>query len=164
MILQVQLGQERSKRGNSLIEVTAVLAIIAVLFSIVWVNYKARVNNARLQGAVNEMMSIAQASLDFYNDHFPQGAWPLGPGDLYPKYMYAAIASSPFGGSYHINGVNDIVTVWTTVPSGLAHHYYQGTLLQILPGAVVDTISITQGIPNELTGRLAYEKKYVYKE
>ncbi len=155
-----QLGQERSKKGYSLLEVIAVVAIVGVLFSMVLANYKIRVNKAGLEESVNEMMSIAQASLDFYNDRLPQGIWPSDPSDLYPKYMYAAVTSSPFGGNYQINGLNNTVTVSTMVPSGLARNYYQGTLLQIVPGAAGDTISVTQGLHNEFSGRLEYERRY----
>lgn len=164
MILQARLGQGHSKRGHSLLELIAVLAIIVILLSMVLASYKTRVNKARLEETVNEMMSIAQASLDFYNDHFPQGVWPSGSGDLYPKFMYSDVALSPFGSGYQIIGLNNTVTVSTVVPSGLAQNYYQGTLLQIIPGAAVDTISITQALHNGLTGRLAYDKKYEYKQ
>jgi len=164
MLHPALLGQGRSKKGHCLLELIAVAAIVAVLLSMVSANYKTRVKKARLEESVSEMMSMAQASLDFYNGHFPQGAWPSAPGDLYPKYMYATVTSSPFGGHYQINALNNAVTISTTVPSGLAQNYYQGTLLQILPGAVVDTISITREIPGESTGRLAYDKKYLYKQ
>ncbi len=156
-----QRGQERSKKGHSLLEVIAVVAIVGVLFSMVLASYKTRVDKARLEESVNEMMSLAQASLDFYNS---QGYWPMTPSDLSPTYMYTAVTSSTFGGKYQINGLNNMVTVSTMVPSGLAQNYYQGTLLQIVPGASGDTISVTQGLQNELSGRLEYEKKYTYQQ
>jgi len=119
--------------------------------------YKTRISKAKLEQTVNEMMSLAQASLDFYNS---QGHWPMTPGDLSPTYMYAAVTSSPFGGKYQINSLNNAVTILTTVPSGLAQNYYQGTLLEISPGATNDTILISQRLPNEFSGRLEYERRH----
>ncbi len=156
-MLEAQLGQERSKRGYTLIEVTAVVIIIAMVCSIVMGGYKTRINKAKLEQTVNEMMSLAQASLDFYN---AQGYWPATPGDLAPAFMYAAVISSPLGGKYQINGLNNTATVSTTVPSGLAQNYYQGTLLEVLPGAANDIILITRRLPNEFSGRLEYERRY----
>ncbi len=159
MFPQAQPGQGRSKRGYTLIEVTAAVAIIAIVLSIVMGGYKTRINKARLERTVNEMMAIAQASLDFYNS---QGNWPVSLSNLAPTYMYTTVTSSPFRGNYQISGLNNMVTVSTTLPSGLAQNYYQGTLLEISPGVPNDTVSITQRLPNETIGRLQYENKYVY--
>jgi len=161
MLQQIQLGQEHSKKGYTLIEVIIALGLMALVFSIVMGSYQARINKARLEQTVDEMTALAQASLDFYNS---QGTWPASPVNLTPAFMYAAVTFSPFGGHYQISGLNDVVTVATTVPSGLAQHYYQGALLEILPGAPNDTISVTRGQPNEFSGRLEYEKKYTYQQ
>ena len=141
-----------------------VVMIASILLSIAAANYQTRINKARLVESVDEMMSIAQASRDFYNDRFSQGAWPSNTGDLYPKYMYTSIISSPFGNYYQIDGHNNAVTVATLAPAGLAQHYYQGMLLQIIPGLAGDIISITQELTHEMNGRLAYDKKYLYKQ
>lgn len=156
-----QPGQQRSKKGYTFIEVTAVAAIIAVVLSMVMEGYKTRINKAKLEETVDEMMSLGRASLDFYNS---RGSWPMSPSDLVPTYMYAAVVSSPFGGEYQINGLNKTATISTIVPSGLAQNYYQGTLLEISPGAAHDTILITQRPSNELSGRLEYAKKYTYRQ
>jgi prepilin-type N-terminal cleavage/methylation domain-containing protein len=161
MSQQAQLGQERFSGGYTLIEVTAAVAIITIVFSMVMGGYKTRINKARIEQTVNEMMSIAQASLDFYNS---QGNWPVNPIDLASSYMYSALISSPFGDKYQISNLNGAVTVSTTVPSGLAKNYYQGTLLEISPGAPKDTIAVTQRLPNEFSGRMEYEKKYTYQQ
>jgi len=160
MLQQAQPGQGRSKRGYTLIEVTAAAAMMAMVFSIIMGGYQTRIDKAKLEQTVNEMMSLAQASLDFYNS---QGSWPATPGDLAPAYMYAAVTSSPFGGTYQINGLNNTATISTIVPSGLAQNYYQGTLLEISPGPANDTILITQRLANEFSGRLEYERRYSNK-
>jgi len=160
-MLAPQHGQEPSNRGYTLIEVMAVVAIIAVVLSIVIGGYKTRINKAKFEQTVDEMMSLAQASLDFYNS---QGNWPATPSDLAPTFMYTAVSYSPFGGEYEIKGLNNTATVSATVPLGLAKNYYKGTLLEISPGAANDTILITQRLPNEFSGRLDYEKKYTYQQ
>ena len=142
-----------------MLEVTVAAAIVFILISMVLANCKTRVDKANLEKTVNEMMAIAQASLDYYNS---RGNWPVTPSDLAPTYMNAAVTSSPFGGNYQINNVNNMVTVSTSVPSGLAKNYYQGTILEITPGAGQDTIEISQQLPNQFAGRLEYEKKYRY--
>jgi len=154
-------GPALSKGAFTLIEVTAAVVAITIVLSMVMGGYSLRIQKARLEQTVHEMMSLAQASLDFYN---ARGAWPAAPSDLSSVYMYATIQFSPFGDQYQINGINGAVTVSTAVPSGVGEHFYQGTLLQIVPGGAEDTISITQRLPNEFTGRLQYEKKYTYKQ
>jgi len=146
-----------------MLEMTVALFIVGMLLSMVIANGIDRVNKAKLEKTVNEMMVIAQASLDYYNS---QGTWPGTPGDLVPTYMNAAVILSPFRNSYLINyqsnGQSNTVIVSTTVPTGLAKSYYQGILLQVLPGFPMDTVSVTQQLPNEFSGRLEYEKKYRY--
>lgn len=161
MLQQIRHGQEHSKRGNTLIEVTAAIAIMVIVYSIVMGGYQTRINKAKLERTINEMMALAQASLDFYHS---QRTWPASPNNLSPAFMYVAVAFSPFGGNYQINGLNNMVTVATTIPSGLAQNYYQGALLEILPGIPNDTISVTQRQPNEFSGRLQYDKKYTYQQ
>ena len=149
-----------NKKGLTVLEVMVAIAILSVLLSMIIISSKRRINMAMLEGTVNEMMSIAQASLDYHNS---QGNWPVATTDLFPTYM-AAVRYSPFGGKYQINSLGDSVNVLTTVPSGLAEKYYQGALLEILPGVDLDTIEISQQLPNEFSGRLEYEKKYRYQQ
>jgi prepilin-type N-terminal cleavage/methylation domain-containing protein len=149
------------KNGLSMLEVTVALAIVSIFLSMIIANGKIRVDRANLEKTVKEMMTIAQASLDYDNS---QGNWPALPSNLAPTYMNTAVNSSPFGGNYIINGRNNTVTISTTVPSGLAKNYYQGTLLEILPGVGQDTIEITQQMPNQFSGRLEYEKEYRYQQ
>jgi len=152
MLPALQLGQGRSKRGYTLLELIITVAIVCMILSMVMANYKIRVDKAKLERTVKEMTAIAQASQDYYNS---QGSWPADPSVLSPPvsqrtaanyYMYAPVVFSPFGSKYQINGLNNTVTVSTTVP-----------------GMPNDTISITQGLPNESTGKLKYENKYVYQ-
>jgi len=147
-------------KGISVLEVLVAVAILGMLFAMVIVNANSRINKSKLERTVNEMMSIAQASLDYHNT---QGSWPETTSDLTPAYM-SAVSFSPFEGEYQINNVNNTVTVSTTVPSGLAKNYFHGALLEVIPGVGQDTIEITQQLPNEFSGRLEYEKKYRYQQ
>ena len=124
------------KKGFSVLEAMVAVAILSMLFSMITENAKTRINKAMLERTVNEMMSIAQESIDFYNS---KGNWPVDVGELCPTYM-ASVSNSPFGGKYQINNLNNAVSVSTNVPSGLAEHYYQGDLLEILPGTGLDKI------------------------
>ena len=95
MLQQAQPGQGRFKRGYTLLEVITAVAIVSVLLSVVMAGYKIRVNKARLEESVNEMMSLAQASWDFYNS---RGSWPLNPNESGPDlYVYSRYFFSFWG-------------------------------------------------------------------
>lgn len=157
MTPEVSLGRGHFKKGYTLLELIAAVAIILVVLSMILGGYVARINAAKLGRTVDEMMSLAQASWDYFNS---QGHWPATTNDLSSGYMYAAIEASPFGENYQIQGLNNAVSISTNVPTGIAENYYQGTLLEVLPGMPNDTVIITQQRPNEFSGRLDYEKKY----
>ena len=70
MLHQAQLGQERSKRGYTLLEIIIAVAIVCVLLSTVMASYKIRIDKARLEQTVTEMMTIAQASINYYNSQY----------------------------------------------------------------------------------------------
>jgi prepilin-type N-terminal cleavage/methylation domain-containing protein len=161
MLHQARHGQGPFKQGYTLIEVIAAVAIMAVVLSMVLGSYSARINRAKLDQTVQEMTSLAQASVDFYNS---KGIWPASPADLVPTYMYTAITSSIFGKIYQISHFNNTVTISTAVPLGLAKNYTQGSLLQVLTGTLNDTLLITQRPSNEFSGRLEYENKHTYQQ
>jgi len=157
-----RLGQGHFKGGYTLIEVITTITIMVMILLAVMGGYRSRIDKAKLEKTISEMMYLAEASLDFYHT---QGVWPISPLDLRPGYMYAALISSPFGGVYQINSLNDEgVSISTTIPSGIAKNYNQGTLLEISSGFPNDIITISQRSYNSFSGRLEYEKKYTYQQ
>jgi len=142
-----------------MLEVTAVLLIIAVILSVVVPNYVNRINNANYEKTVNELTAIAQASVDFF---FSRGSWPAEVSQLAPEFMPHAVVSSPFGTSYQIippiSG-NNMITVSVLIPTGIAQKNPQGPLLVIKTQGAQDQIEISQTVHNELTSRLNYDLK-----
>jgi type II secretory pathway pseudopilin PulG len=141
----------------------AVLVILGVLLSYVVPNCIDRINRAKYEKTINEMTSISQASIDFYNSQYPN-AWPMSISQLVPQYMLQAVTSSPWGGSYELSFEHNLAIVSTTIPSGIVSMNPQGPMFNIVTGASGDQISIAESVPNESTGRLEYEKKYTYNQ
>ena len=97
-----------NKKGNSILEVTAVLFVVGVVLSMVIFNYVYRIQNANYQRTVNELTTIAQASVDYY---ISGGSWPTrNKINWPPQFMTRAVTSSPFGTNYQISCVNNVVT------------------------------------------------------
>ncbi len=142
-----------------MLEVTVILFIIGVIFSVVMPNYIGRIKNANYEKTVNELTAIAQASIDYF---ISEGSWPTGISQLAPQFMPQAVTSSPFGTNYQIICVNNMVTASVLIPSGIAQKNPQGPLLVINNQGSQDQIEITQTVKNELTSRLNYDLKHVY--
>lgn len=155
---RVALWVPRNDTGTTLLELITVVVILIIILTTLISGYKTRIINAKLEETVDEMSSLAKASVDFYNT---KGQWPSSPNDLSGVNMYKAVGFSPFGGAYQFVPLNHAMTVSTQVPSGIAKNYDQGSLLQVAQGGTNDTISVTTERPNELSGRLDYAKKYI---
>ena len=161
MRLQAQHGRGLFRRGYTLVELIAALVMVVTVLAMIMGTYTLRIKKAKLDKTLQEMMSLAQASLDFYR---VQGYWPMTTGDLAPNYMYTGIAVSPFGGAYQLTGLHGAISVSTLVPQGLPVNGCQGSLFEIAPQNGQDIIRITQAVPNEFSGRLDYENKYLYRQ
>ena len=148
-----------NKKGNSILEVTAVLFVVGLILSMVISNYVNRIQNANYQRTVNELTTIAQASVDYY---ISGGSWPAGISQLAPQFMARAVTSSPFGTNYQISCVNNVVTASVLVPAGIAQKNPLGRLLMVNSQGTQDQIEISQTVGNEITSRLSYDLKYVY--
>ena len=148
-----------NKKGNSILEVTAVLFVVGVILSMVISNDVNRIQNANYQRTVNELTVIAQASVDYY---ISQGSWPVGTSQLVPQFMARAVTSSPFGTNYQMSCVNNVVTASVLVPAGIAQKNPWGRLLMVNNQGAWDQIEISQTVGNEITSRLSYDLKYVY--
>ena len=161
---QIRL-QLHSHKGTSILEAVAVLIILGVLLSCLVPNYVDRINRAKYEKMINEMTSIAQASIDYYKSQYPN-AWPLDIGHLAPKYMYNTVLLNPWGNSYSLsepnNGQSGLIIISTIIPPGIAQKNPEGALL--ITSSSGDQVSIAQSVANEGIGRLQYEKKYTYHQ
>ena len=162
MWLRVLHGRRPFKLGYALLELIMALIVSISVLSILLGGYQARISRARIDKTVTELISLAQASIEYYRS---RGYWPASPGVLNGSSMYSNLAVSPFGNDYRFNSLNRAVTVSTVVPSGFAQGYDKGGLLQVLPdGNGQDTVEITRLLSNAMLGRLEYESKYEYKQ
>ena len=128
-----------------------------------------RINRAKYEKTIGEMTSIAQASIDYYDSHYPK-VWPVNISQLaphsvgMPNYLNYAVTSSAWGVPYALSFQNNLVLVSTTIPSGIAQKNPEGPMLSVVTVSGGDQISISQSVPNEGIGRLQYEKKYLYNQ
>ncbi len=156
------------RKGFTLLELTAVMMIVGILLTTVISNGINYINRAKFQATVREMGSIAQSAIDYYNSH--ASTWPsdlaalsnnINPDD---NNMPQVVNSNPFNISgYQLSFANNSVTVSTMIPKGILIDPNEGSFLIVNPGTAADQISITQSIPNEFSGRLIYDLKYLYK-
>jgi len=161
--------QPHSLKGISILEAITVLVILGLILSSVIPICIDRVNRAKYEKMINEMTSIAQASIDFYNSQYPN-TWPTDINQLAPKYMNYAVNSNPWGNGYTLNEPNNgnsgLVQVSSVIPSGVVENNPQGPMVMVnaLSGTSDETVSIAQSVTNEGIGRLQYEKKYTYNQ
>ena len=162
------------KNGFTLLELSIVTLIVGVLLAAITSNCVNLINRATFQATVREMGSIAQAAIDYYNSsnnpndpNNPKAlAWPQDITQLGGPYMPRAITYNPFGKQYLyvLSFLNKAVTVTTIIPKGILIDNSEGSFLTVTRGAAGDQISITRNIPNEFSGRLSYDLKYLYKQ
>ena len=148
------------KKGFSLIELSLVLAITAVLISIVLYSAKAVRQAALAERTVEELSSIAVASTGYYNQN---GTWPAALSDLRQSgYLVATSGDlNPFGSAYIITGRGEIVSVSTLLPKGLVSANSFGSEIVVTNQGSNDSVSITKSQESSTWG-LKYEKKYIY--
>jgi len=148
-----------NNRGFSLLEWVCVMLAMAGILAMVMSGIMQRVQNAQFGKTVQEMKSIAQASINFY---VAQGICPTGINQLAPLYMPQAVLTSPFNSAYQLSCTGNLISVSDSVPAGLAQKNPQGPLLQVSSSGGQDNITITQSLPYSFTARLLYDKKYLY--
>ena len=147
-----------------MLEILAVIVIISVFLSMLIPNYIYRINQAKYEKTINELTSIAQASIDYFNLN---GSWPDSSSwvsQLIPKYLpnggvNRLVLKSPFGTFYQAPmGINNMVTASVLIPTGIAQKNPEGPLLilNIKNQGNQDLVEITQTIDNQFTARLSY--------
>ena len=151
------------KKGFTLLELTFVVVICAILLSGVIINGINRLNQAKFKSTLREMNAIAQASIDYYHAH--ASTWPSDMAVLSNapdvNYLPRSIDSNPFrSGGYQLSYVNSLVTVSTVIPRGVLIDVNEDGFLSINHLGATDQISMTKAVPNEFSARLNYETKH----
>jgi len=146
-----------------MLEVTVVVLIVGAVLSMLIPNCISRIKQAKYEKTVSELTTIAQASVDYFNF---TGSWPdptNWAGELYPKFIpdggnpANAVTSSPFGTAYNISCINNMVTAYVLIPSGIAQkNPLQGQLWTKINQGSQDKIEITQTVSSGSTARLNY--------
>lgn len=148
-----------SKRGQTLLEVTVTVSITALLLAPVISGMVRRIQTAKFQETVEEMTAIADASVDYYVSH---QQCPAGITQLAPTYLVQAAILNPFLSAYQLSCGTTSVSVSSLIPAGLAQQNPAGSLLEVNKSGGQDNIKITKLFPCSATGRLLYDKKYLY--
>jgi len=140
-----------------MLEVTAVVTIIACILSIVITVNMGRLQSANLIRTTIEMQSIIQATIDYSNN---QGSCPISINQLAPTYMPLAVTSSVFKTYYQLSCTSNMVSVSDLIPTGIVKSNPIGSLFQITTIGKQDNISITSTVPFHFSAKLLYDKKY----
>lgn len=117
------IDQRRNKKGQTLLEIIAVLVIIGVILAAVIPAVTASTDNGRVASAVNAIRSIQSAAVGYYNDNGGSYA-SVSIANLAAKYLpsgFSGTSANPWGGNITIaeNGptTNQYVLTLTSVPS-----------------------------------------------
>ena len=149
-----------NRKAFSLLELSLVLAITAVLLSIALYSAKAVKQTALAERTVEELNSITLASTRY---HSQNGIWPVSLSDLRTG-GYISLNSgdlNPFGNAYVITGGGEAVSVSCVLPKGLISVKDFGSEIVVTNQGSNDLISITKSQESSTWG-LKYEKKYLY--
>jgi len=149
--------QLHSNKAFTLFELVIVMLAMAFLLSTVVPSVMWSIKVSKFKKAVGQMNTIADASVDYYAEN---NSWPSTLTALQPNYI-PNVVNNPFGTGYTISGSNRIVNVTTSVPKGISS-LFSAPLYKVIPGATTDTIQISKVAPYGITGRVEYEKKYLY--
>ncbi|MBF0511638.1 MAG: hypothetical protein HQL13_04830 [Candidatus Omnitrophica bacterium] len=144
-----------NRKGISMLEASVCLLMIAFLLSFLVPCYVGWVKKARYEKTLHEMMSIAEASIDYF---MLKAAWPQGVEALIPQFMPQGVAVSPFGTIYELSGSNNMATVSVLIPSGIAENNPESSLVVISSQGAWDQIQVSQIVKNEFTSRLSYDR------
>jgi prepilin-type N-terminal cleavage/methylation domain-containing protein len=159
MMPRPKFGLLQSNKGLTLIEVTAVLIIISIVISITASSFGDRIRFAKYKAVTKEMTILGKAAVDKY---VSEGTCPTDMSTLAPTYINTAVISNQFGEPYTISCGNGLVTIISAVPSGAPTLNPEATIWEIIQGSPKDTLKISQRIPSRLSGRVSYDKKYLY--
>ncbi len=147
--------QSPSNKGNTLLEITAVLVLIGLIMASLVPRIMGQIEGAKVETTMKEMNSLLQASLIYKKE---QNKCPMII-DMLGRYIYAPVISNPFNQSYVISCGPSTVTITSNLPKGVTKSMFWGPLMELKNIGVFDEIKITGSIDNFRTGRILYENK-----
>jgi len=156
-------GDVLGRRAFSLIELSLVLAIVAVFLAITLHSAKEIRQIASAERVIKELDSIAIASTRYYSEH---GAWPVSLSDLRTGGYLSSSSSdrNPFGNAYVVTGGNQAVSVSCVLPKGLVTAKSMGgSEVVIVNQGSNNLVSVTKSLETR-TWKLKYEKKYLHHQ
>ena len=149
------------RRGFSLLELSLVFAVAAVLLGVVFYCAGRIRQAASAQRTVNELEAIASVSTQYYLEN---GAWPGNLSDLRPSYLSPTSSDfNPFGNAYTITPGTSRASVSTRLPKGLVTNNSFGSEVVVENQGNNDLVSVTKSVESA-NWRLKYEKKYIYHQ
>lgn len=151
-----------NRKGFSLIELSLVFAIVAVLLGLVFYAAPGIRQLAMAKRTVEEMDLLASASCRYY---LGNGAYPQDVSDLRPAYLTPQTSGvNPFGNVYVIRPGISSVTVSTLLPKDiLATGIFGSTQIVIENQGVHDLVSVTRSVEST-TWNLQYDKKHIFHQ
>jgi len=148
-------------KGVTLLELAMGITVFSLLVAFSLGSLSGRKTQAKALRTTREMDILADASVQYY---LKTGAWPASLVDLQPELVAAPINNNPFDYEYMFNSTGSSVTVSTFVPKGLVTQISGGPQMVVQSQETLDLISVSRPIPSGLTGRLKYDKKYLYEQ
>ena len=105
------MDQKRNKKGQTLLEIIAVLVIIGAILAAVIPAVTASTDNGRITSAINTIRSIQSAAVGYYNDNGGSYA-SISIANLAAKYLpanFTGTSANPWDGSITV-AVNGTTT------------------------------------------------------
>ena len=117
------MSQQKGRKGQTLLEIIAVLVIIGAILAAVIPVVTAQTDNGRVASALNAIRSIQSAAVSYYNDNGGSYA-SVSIANLAAKYLpagFSGTSANPWNGNITVaeNGTttNQYVITMTSIPS-----------------------------------------------
>jgi len=121
------MDKHKSQKGQTLLEIIAVLVIIGVILAAVIPAVSASTDNSRVQNALSTMRAVQSAAVGYYNDN----------GGSYASISIANLAANSKYLPASLVTANAITNPWngtTTVAGANASNQYVLTMTNVPPG------------------------------
>ena len=149
------------KRGFSLIELSLVFVIGAILLGTVFYSARSIRQAALARKTIQELDVLVSASSQYY---LGNGAYPTCVLDLRPVYLSPqATGVNPFGNAYCVTPGVLSVSVSTLLPKGLLTPQSFGSEVVVINQGNNDLVSVTKPLESGIWS-LKYDKKNIYRQ